>query len=65
MKDSKNQGIQGWKRRHETDKRGYNMKDMGRGEREKKSIATKERKYGIGETWDSNRGVKEDVMRES
>jgi len=64
MKDSKNLGTQGWKRRRETDKRGYNTK--GHGEREnRKNIATKERKYGIEETWDSNRRVKEEMMRES
>jgi hypothetical protein len=26
MKDSKNQGTQGWKRKRETEKRGYNTK---------------------------------------
>lgn len=36
MKDSKNQGTQGWKRRRETDKRGYNVKGHGeRGNRKK------------------------------
>jgi len=37
---------------------------MGRGEIEK-NIATKERKYGMGETWDSNRRVKDEMMREN
>jgi len=43
MKDSKNQGTKGWKRRRETDKRGYNTKVHGeRGKR--KNIANEERK---------------------
>jgi hypothetical protein len=64
MKDSKNQETQGWKRRRETDKRGYNTK--GHGERgNRKNITPKVRKYGIGETWDSNRRVIEEIMRES
>jgi hypothetical protein len=37
---------------------------MGRGEIEK-NFATKERKYRIEETWDNNRRVKEEMMRES
>jgi hypothetical protein len=43
MKDSKSQGTQGWKRRRETDKRGYHTKGYGeRGNR--KYVASKERK---------------------